>query len=62
MKNKEIILEKEDKSTATVVMNKENKIKEGQELLDLNIDRNNNQPLDKPMVSDTSIYPLELNT
>ena len=37
MQNKEIILEKEEKSTTTVVMSKENKIKEGQELLDLDI-------------------------
>ena len=37
MQNKEIILEKEEKSTTTVVVSKENKIKEGQELLDLDI-------------------------
>ena len=49
--NKEIILKKEDKGTATVVMNRENKINEGQKQLD---DRNNYQPLDKPMVRDIS--------
>ena len=48
--NKEIILKKEDKGTTTVVMNRENKITEGQIQLD---DRNNYQPLDKPMVGDT---------
>ena len=37
-------------------MNRENKINEGQIQLD---DRNNYQPLDKPMVRDTS---SELNT
>ena len=49
--NKEIILKKADKGTATVVMNREDKINEGQKQLD---DRNNYQPLDKPMVRDTS--------
>ena len=48
--NKEIILKKADKGTTTVVMNRENKINEGQIQLD---DRNNYQPLDKPMVRDT---------
>ena len=48
--NKEIILKKEDKGTTTVVINRENKITEGQIQLD---DRNNYQPLDKPMVGDT---------
>jgi len=51
MQNKEIIRKKADKSTTTVLMNRENKIKEGQELLD---DRNNYQPLDEPMVRKTS--------
>ena len=46
---KEIILKKADKGTTTVVMNKENKINEGQIQLD---DRNNYQSLDKPMVRD----------
>ena len=46
---KEIILKKADKCTTTV-MNRENKISEGQIQLD---DRNNYQPLDKPMVRDT---------
>ena len=49
--NKEIILKKADKDTTTVVMNRENKINEGQKQLD---DRNNYQPLDEPMVRDTS--------
>ena len=48
--NKEIILKKTDKGTTTVVMNRENKINEGQIQLD---GRNNYQPLDKPMVRDT---------
>ena len=48
--NKESILKKADKGTTTVVMNRENKINEGQTQLD---DRNNYQPLDKPMVRDT---------
>ena len=41
--NKDIILKKADKGTKTVVMNRGNKINEGL-----------NQPLDKPMVRDTS--------
>ena len=49
--NKEIILKKADTGTTTVVMNRENKINEGQKQLD---DRNNYQPLDEPMVRDTS--------
>ena len=49
MNNEEIILKKADKGTTTVVMNRENKINEGQIQLD---DRNNYQPLDKPMVRD----------
>ena len=48
--NKEIILKKADKGTTTVVINRENKINERQTQLD---DRNNYQPLDKPMVRDT---------
>ena len=50
-----IILKKGDKGITTVVMNRENKIREGEKRLD---DRNNNQPLDKPMVR----HPGELNT
>ena len=50
--NKEIILKKADKGTTTVVMNRENKINEGQIQLDVD-DRNNYQPVDKPMVRDT---------
>ena len=49
--NKEIILKKADKGRTTVVMNGENKINDGQKQLD---DRNNCQPLDEPMVRDTS--------
>ena len=48
--NKEIILKKADKGTTTVVMNRDNKINKEQIQLD---DRNNYQPLDKPMVRDT---------
>ena len=47
---KEIIPKKADKGTTTVVMNRENKINERQIQLD---DRNNYQPLDKPVVRDT---------
>ena len=50
--NKEIILRKVDKGTTTVGMNRENKINEGQIQLDVD-DRNNYQPVDKPMVRDT---------
>ena len=39
------------KGTTTVIMKRENKINEGQKQLD---DRNNYQPLEKPMVKDTS--------
>ena len=49
--NKEIILKTADKGTTTVVMNRENRINEGQKQLD---DRNNYQPLDEIMVRDTS--------
>ena len=49
--NKEVILKKADKGRTTVVMNGENKINDGQKQLD---DRNNCQPLDQPMVRDTS--------
>ena len=45
--NKEIILKKADKGTTTVVMNRENKINEGQTQLD---DRNNYQPLDLSLI------------
>ena len=54
LQNKEIILRKVDKSTTTVLMNRENKINEGQEQLD---DRNNYQPLDEPMVRDQETHP-----
>ena len=49
--HKVIIVKKADKDTTTVVMNRENKINEGQKQLD---DKNNYQPLDEPMVRDTS--------
>ena len=49
--HKDIILKKADKRATTIVMNRGNKINEGQKQLD---DRNNYQPLDKPMVRDTS--------
>ena len=49
--NKVIILKKADKGRTTVVMNGENKINDGQKQLD---DRNNCQPLEEPMVRDTS--------
>ena len=48
--NKEIILKKADKGTTAFVMNRENRINEGQKQLD---DRNNYQPLDEIMVRDT---------
>ena len=53
--NKEIILKKADKGKTTV-MNRENKINEGQIQLD---DRNNYQPLDKQWLK---IHSSELNT
>ena len=56
--NKEIILKKADKGTTTVVMNREHKINEGQIQLD---DRNNYQPLYKPMVRDTFQRVKHLN-
>ena len=54
--NKEIILKKAEKGTTTVVMNRENKINEGQIHLD---DRNNYQPLDNQWLE---IHSSELNT
>ena len=50
-RNKHIVLKNADKGTATVIVNREDKIKEGQSLLD---DRNNYRPLVKPMMESTS--------
>ena len=50
-RDKNIILRKADKGTATVVMNREDKIHEGQALLN---DINNYRPLEKPMVDTTA--------
>jgi len=51
LRDKNIILRKADKGTATVVMNREDKIHEGQALLN---DINNYRPLEKPMVDTTA--------
>lgn len=48
--NSEIIIKKTDKGTATVIMNKTDKIQEGQVQLD---DRKNYMPLETPMVQET---------
>ena len=50
-RNKNIVLKKANKGTATVIMNRQDKIKEGQSLLD---DRNNYRPLVEPMIESTS--------
>ena len=49
--NTKINLKKADKGTTTVVMNKEDKIKEGQSQLD---NTDHYQPLDHPMVVETA--------
>ena len=49
--NTKINLKKADKGTTTVVMNKEDKIKEGQSQLD---NTDHYQPLDHPMVAETA--------
>lgn len=49
--NSEIIIKKADKGTTTVIMNKTDKIQEGQVQLD---DRKNYMPLETPMVQETS--------
>ena len=49
--NSEIIITKADKGTTTVIMNKTDKIQEGQVQLD---DRRNYMPLETPMVQETS--------
>ena len=48
--NSEIIIKRTDKGTATVIMNKTDKIQEGQVQLD---DRKNYMPLETPMVQET---------
>lgn len=48
--NSEIIIKKADKGTTTVIMNKTDKIQEGQVQLD---DRKNYMPLETPMVQET---------
>ena len=57
MKNKNIVLKKADKGTTTVVMDRENKLAEGQSQLN---DRKNYQPLAKPMVDTTSMKVRQL--
>ena len=57
MNNKSIVLKKADKGTTTVVMDKENKLAEGQSQLN---DRKNYQPLAKLMVDTTSIKVRQL--
>ena len=48
--NSEIIIKKADKGTTTVIMNKTDKLQEGQVQLD---DRKNYMPLETPMVQET---------
>ena len=50
-RDKNIVLQKADKRTSTIVMNREDKIKEGQVQLN---DRNKYRLLDKPMVETTA--------
>ena len=50
-RNKSIILEKSDKGNITALMSRQDKLKEGQVLLN---DLNNYQPLDKPVVETTT--------
>ena len=49
--NTEIVIKKADKGSTTVIMNKQDKITEGQTQLD---DRKNYMPLETPMVKETS--------
>ena len=49
--NKNIVLKKADKGAAAVIMNRQDKIKEGQSLLD---DRNKYRPLVEPMIESTT--------
>ena len=57
MNNKNIVLKKADKGTTTVVMDRENKLAEGQSQLN---DRKNYQPLAKLMVDTTLIKVRQL--
>ena len=50
-RNKNIVLKKADKGTATVKINRQDKIEEGQSLLD---DRNKYRPLVEPTIESTS--------
>ena len=50
-RNKSIILKKSDKGNTTVLMSRQDKLNEGQVLLD---DLNNYRPIDKPMVETTT--------
>ena len=50
-RNKSIILKKSDKGNTTVLMSRQDKLNEGQVLLN---DLNNYRPLDKPMVETTT--------
>ena len=50
-RDKNILLKKADKRTSTIVMNREDKIKEGQVQLN---DRNKYRPLDKAMIEFTA--------
>ena len=50
-RNKNIVLKKAGKGTNTVIINRQDKIKESQSLLD---DRSNYRPLVEPMVESTS--------
>ena len=50
-RNKSIILKKSDKGNTTVLMSRQDKLNEGQALLN---DSNNYRPLDKPMVETTT--------
>ena len=55
--NSEIIINKADKGTTTVIMNRTDKIQEGQVQLD---DRKNYMPLETPMVQETSRRVVEI--
>ena len=50
-RNKNIVLKKANNGTTTVIMKRQDKLKDGQSLLD---DRNNHRPLVKPMMESTS--------
>ena len=55
--NNNIIIKKADKETTTVIMNKQDKIREGQILLD---ERENYKPLSSPMALKTSQKAKEI--